>query len=318
MNVPSTVAITGCAGFIGSKTAQLLLEDGVRVIGIDCFSSDLYPAEPKRDSLAALLKYPHFTFHESDLRRDDLAVAIAPAGAVIHFAALAGLAPSWSNPDLYRSHNVDATRRLVEAMVESGPKHLVHASTSSVYGQEAVGNEELELRPVSPYGETKLAAEAIVQAATESGELSATILRFFSVYGPGQRPDMAYAKAIEAIRDDREMFITGDGSQRRSNTFIDDAARAAILSVSKRPSATFNICGDESIALIDAIRHIERMIGKPARLTFIPRVRGDQTVTHGDSTKATQLLGWRPTTRIFDGLAQQVESMIPTPARQLS
>jgi len=318
MNVALTVAITGCAGFIGSKTAQLLLDDGVNVIGIDCFSRDLYPAEPKRDSLAALLKYPHFTFHEIDLRNGDLAVAIAPADAVIHFAALAGLAPSWSNPDLYRSHNVDATRRLVEAMIDSGTAHLVHASTSSVYGREAVGNEELELRPVSPYGETKLAAEAIVQAATESGELSATILRYFSVYGPGQRPDMAYAKAIQAIRDDQEMCITGDGSQRRSNTFIDDAARAAILSVGKQPSATFNICGDESIALIDAIRHIERLIGKPARLTFTPRARGDQTVTHGDSTKASQLLGWRPTTDIFDGLAQQIDSMIPTLARQRS
>jgi UDP-glucuronate 4-epimerase len=304
--LPATIVITGCAGFIGQRTSELLLELGIRVIGIDSLQPYLYPAEPKRKRLAALQRYPNFHFHELDLRSDFLTPPIDQAEAVVHFAAMAGLAPSWSDPGLYESNNILATARLLDAMTASSAQHIVHASTSSVYGANAVGDESLPLQPISPYGETKAKAETLVLEAQSSGGLSATILRFFSVFGPEQRPDMAYAKAIRAIQNGEEMFITGDGSQSRSNTYIDDAAMAAILAVSVQPSAILNISGTESTSLNAAISHIEAFVGKPAHLTFVPNAQGDQIQTLGDSTKAHQLLQWRPTVSIRDGLKRQV------------
>jgi len=317
-SVPSAVAITGCAGFIGSKTSQLLLEQGLSVVGIDCLSADLYSAKPKQESLAALQRYPNFTFYEVDLRSDALTDAIAPADVVIHFAAMAGLSPSWANPDLYVANNVDATQRLVAAAIRAGTKHLVHASTSSVYGSHAVGNEEIPLRPTSPYGATKLAAEEIVRDGEKSGGLSATILRYFSVYGPGQRPDMAFAKAITAITGGQKMVVTGDGSQSRSNTFIHDAAMAAVLAAQLQPSATLNICGGESVSLLKAIRHIEKITSRTANLSYVPHARGDQRTTRGDSSRATRVLGWRPTTALFEGLVKQVDAVVTRPVGLLS
>lgn len=304
--LPTTIAITGCAGFIGGHTAKILLDRGTRVIGLDCLSADLYPAETKQTTINSLRENALFTFHQLDLRHDELRDAIEPAEAIIHFSALAGLTMSWSSPELYHAHNVLATERLLEAVALTGAKHVVHASTSSVYGADATGAEDLELRPISPYGETKLAAEQRVRSAEENGSLTATILRYFSVYGPEQRPDMAYSMAIQAIIHGSEMLITGDGSQSRSNTYVHDAAMAAVLAVEKKPSATMNICGDESISLLESIRFIETVIGRPARLNFVDEARGDQKVTLGDFKRASDLLGWRPTTGIRQGLRLQI------------
>jgi nucleoside-diphosphate-sugar epimerase len=311
LSLPPSVLVTGCGGFIGSRTTALLLEGGVRVAGIDCLIPELTPVADKAARVARLAEHPGFSFHQLDLSRDDLSPVTASDDPVIHLAAMVGLEPSWSRPGLYEEHNVVATRRLLDAMAATGgPRHLVHASTSSVYGTRAVGDETAALSPASPYGTTKLAAEELVAGRVEAGAIEATVLRYFSVYGPGQRPDMAYAKAIAAILAGEEMPIHGDGSQRRSNTYVDDAAMAAILAVALRPSTTCNIAGRRSVTLLDAIGNLERVLGRPARLAFLPPARGDQRETEGDCTKALEVLGWSARTEIEDGLRLQAEAAL--------
>lgn len=309
--LPSSVLVTGCGGFIGGRTARLLLDVGVQVVGIDCLLPHLYPAQDKARRVASLSTVPGFTFHELDLRHDDLSAAVGTTEVVLHFAAMAGLRPSWSDPALYASHNVSGTERLLDAMEAAGAaSHLVHASTSSVYGTRAVGDESTVLDPASPYGETKLEAERLVADRVTAGAITATVLRYFSVYGPDQRPDMAYAAVIRAILAGEEIRIFGDGSQRRSNTFVDDAARAAILAGGIQPDATLNIAGRQSIALIDAIGHLEQALGRQATLTFLPAVPGDQTETQGDASLAGELLGWTPEIDILDGLCLQAAAAL--------
>ena len=309
--LPSSVLVTGAGGFIGSRTTELLLGAGVRVVGIDCLLDDLYPAEDKVRRVARLSENPGFSFLELDLRHDDLSTALMGVEVVMHFAAMAGLRPSWTDPALYESHNVVGTERLLDAMAVAGSAlHLVHASTSSVYGTRAVGNESTLIAPASPYGVTKFKAEGLVASREAAGSITATVLRYFSVYGPDQRPDMAYATMIRAILADEDVRIFGDGSQRRSNTHVDDAARAAILATRLRPSATVNISGNQSIALLDAIGHLEKALGRRTRLTFLPPVPGDQTETRGDASLAGDLLGWAPSIDLVDGLRQQAEAAL--------
>ena len=300
--------VTGCGGFIGSRTTELLLGISVRVVGIDFLLDDLYPAGDKVRRVERLTGDPGFSFHELDLRHDDLSTVLREVEVIMHFAAIAGLRPSWADPALYESHNVAGTEHLLDAMAAAGSVlHLVHASTSSVYGTRAVGDESAPLDPTSPYGVTKLEAEGLVASRVAAGSITATVLRYFSVYGPDQRPDMAYASIIRAMLADEEVRIFGDGSQRRSNTHVDDAARAAILAARIRPSATVNIAGNQSIALLDAIGHLEQALGRRARLTFLPSVPGDQTETRGDASLAGDLLGWEPSIDLVIGLRQQAE-----------
>jgi UDP-glucuronate 4-epimerase len=301
--------VTGCAGFIGSRAASLLLERGERVVGIDALIPDLYPNEPKLRRVAELATHSAFVFHHEDLRTAKLEGIVAGAAVVLHFAAMAGLTKSWTESSLYESHNVEATHRLLEAMAQSGDSRIVHASTSSVYGAQAVGNETLPLVPVSPYGVTKLAAEELVRTYSRDRGVGATILRFFSVYGPNQRPDMAYSKLCLSLLAGTEMTVNGDGLQRRSNTYVDDAARAAIAAAdAESVGNTFNISGTESISLLDAIDVLAEAIGVAANLRHGPAARGDQRETRGNSAKAMKHLGWSPQMTLRDGLKAQAET----------
>jgi nucleoside-diphosphate-sugar epimerase len=300
------VVVTGAAGFIGSTLAESLIADGHEVVGIDAFIP-YYPREVKEANLERLRDEPRFRFAELDLRTADLAPCLEGADAVIHEAAMAGLMRSWTDLELYASCNILATNRLIEASMQAGVARFVLASTSSVYGLEAVGDEDHALEPSSPYGITKLAAEKLVLAHVALRGFPATIIRYFSIYGPRQRPDMAYHRFIEAMLDGTPITVYGDGEQTRSNTYVTDAVRGTMLALERGAvGGIYNIGGGRTIALNEAIRLIAGHVGVEAIIEREPARPGDQRHTSADISRARDALGFEPTVEPSEGLARQV------------
>jgi nucleoside-diphosphate-sugar epimerase len=298
--------VTGAAGFIGSHLTGALLDRGYEVTGLDSFT-DYYPRPIKEANLARLRAEPRFRFAELDLRTDDLGPWLDGADAVIHEAAMAGLMRSWTDLDLYVSCNLLATNRLIEAATRAGIGRFVFASTSSVYGREAVGDEDRALEPVSPYGITKLACEKLVLAHVETSGLPATIIRYFSIYGPRQRPDMAYHRFIEAMSDGEPITVFGDGEQTRSNTYIGDAVRGTIAALERgEVGGIYNIGGGRTISLNEAIAIIAGHLGVQPIIRTEPARPGDQRHTSADIGRARARLGYEPTTDPHVGLGHQV------------
>jgi nucleoside-diphosphate-sugar epimerase len=299
--------VTGAAGFIGSHLCERLMADGHAVTGIDCFTA-YYPRPIKERNLSIIRGKPHFTFRELDLSEGVPADAVAGAEWVFHLAAMPGLTRSWLDFDLYNRHNLTATHRLLEALKGSTSlKRLIYASTSSVYGKYASGDEHLPIRPSSPYGITKFASEQLCRVHFEEFGLPAVILRYFSVYGPRQRPEMGYHLFIDAILKGKTISITGDGLQVRGNTYVADCIDATILATQTMPGETFNLGGGELVTVIEVIRKLERIISKQAAIEYHPPRKGDQLATGADVSKLTRHIGWKPTTGIDEGLARQVE-----------
>jgi nucleoside-diphosphate-sugar epimerase len=299
--------VTGAAGFIGSHLCERLLRAGHEVTGLDAFIP-YYPRAVKEANLARCLTQAGFAFHEVDLRNDPLAGHVADAEVVFHLAAMAGLAKSWTDFDLYESCNVTATQRLLEAAIRMRRLHrFIYASTSSVYGRHSTGDESLPVRPTSPYGVTKLAAENLCRAYADERGLPLTVLRYFSVYGPRQRPDMGYHLFIEALFRDTPLTVYGDGQQVRGNTYIEDCIDATIASVQAIPGETYNLGGGEVASVWDVIGKLERIIGSKAVIRREPARAGDQRSTCADTRKLRQHLGWEPKIGLDEGLARQVE-----------
>ena len=240
----SRCLVTGAAGFIGSHLSEALLAKGHDVVGMDAFIP-YYPRPLKETNLRGLIEHPRFKFHELDLRTAELAPVLEGCDVVFNEAAMAGLMKSWSEFELYVSCNIIATKRLLEAARDAGTAQFIHVSTSSVYGKEAVGApEDKPLTPFSPYGVTKVGAENLCRAFEANFGVPVTILRYFSVYGPRQRPDMAYNILIRALLDGRPFTMYGDGEQSRSNTFVADCVNATLLAFEKRDAAlgeVFNV-----------------------------------------------------------------------------
>jgi UDP-glucuronate 4-epimerase len=300
------VVVTGAAGFIGSTLSEALVAAGHEVVGVDAFVP-YYPRPIKEDNLRTVRSADAFRFVELDLRTDDLQGVLAGADAVIHEAAMAGLMRSWTDLELYASCNILATGRLIEAATAASVRRFVLASTSSVYGREAVGAEDSPLEPSSPYGITKLAAEKLVLAHVAASGFPGTIVRYFSIYGPRQRPDMAYHRFIEAMLDDEPLTVFGDGRQTRSNTYIDDAVRGTMLALERGAvGGIYNLGGGRTIALDEAIATIADAVGATPRIIREPARPGDQRHTSADITRARRDLGFEPSTDPRDGLARQV------------
>lgn len=298
--------VTGCAGFIGSHLAEVLLNQGDQVIGVDAFIP-YYPRVTKEANIREIASHPQFELHEIDLRFGDLVPLLKGVDAVIHLAAMPGLPRSWSRFDEYLTCNVLATQRLIEACLQSGIQRFVHGSTSSVYGTLANGDEGRPTRPASPYGVTKLAAEHLVQAYTQNFELPAVILRYFSIYGPRQRPDMAYHRFIEAMLDREPLTVFGDGLQSRTNTYVADCVEGTVLALQRgRIGSVYNIGGGEAVTLNQAIDLIADVIGTVPEIIRQPARAGDQRHTRANVCRATQDLGWTPKTSPAEGLARQV------------
>lgn len=301
--------VTGSAGFIGARVCQQLLELGHQVSGLDNHDGLLYSSQVKKLRTRSLIEnFANFSFREVDLSIDERIPELESATVVINLAAMPGLGPSWTHFDSYVKSNLTLTHRVLEALKENSEAFIVHASTSSVYGKHAIGSEQADLLPTSPYGVTKLAAENLVRAYGENFGTKWTILRLFSVFGPGQRPDMAYSKIIRSLILGQPITIYGDGHQIRTNTYIDDVVNAVVLaSKVQAPNTTMNICGDQESSLLEAIDFMSKTLGVEAILRFSPAQMGDQRVTRGESKLSRQILGWSPQVGLLDGLRQQID-----------
>lgn len=298
--------VTGAAGFIGSHLCEELLRQGHAVVGLDSFVP-YYPRGYKDDNLAGLLGQPGFSFFESDLRFHDLTKPLDGVEAVFHLAAVPGLTRSWTEFDLYQGCNLTATQRLVEAARRTASlQRFVLASTSSVYGRFACGDETLPTNPISPYGVTKLASENLARAACDEQGLPLVVLRYFSVYGPRQRPDMAYHRFIQALLAGQPVTVTGDGHQVRGNTFVGDCVLATIAALDAPVGETFNVGGGEAASVWDILGRLEAITGRKAVVKREAARPGDQRVTGAETRKLTRHVGWRPVVTLDEGLSRQV------------
>jgi nucleoside-diphosphate-sugar epimerase len=301
------VLVTGAAGFVGSTLCEALVRAGNDVIGLDSFVP-YYDRVVKETNLAGLSTMENFRFVESDLRTDDLVSHLETIDAVVHLAAMPGLSRSWTDIELYSSCNVVGTARIVDASRSVGVGRFVHISTSSVYGADAVGDETMPLAPASPYGVTKLAAEHLVLANIRQFDFPALILRYFSIYGPRQRPDMGYHIFCEALLDDAPITVYGDGMQTRSNTYIDDCVSGTILALEAgRLGEAYNLGGGEIVSVIDALDILESASGVRPRLVRGDPRPGDQRATRAVCDKAADHFGYRALVAPADGLKRQFE-----------
>jgi nucleoside-diphosphate-sugar epimerase len=300
--------VTGAAGFIGSHLTERLLAEGHEVTGVDAFI-DYYPRAAKEQNLSLSRAHPRFRFLEGRLQDLDLAPIFEGAGQVYHLAAQAGVRASWGRDfSAYTDHNVLATQRLLEASVAAGVPRVVYASSSSVYGDAPTLplREDASCRPVSPYGVTKLAAEHLGLLYERNYGLPVVSLRYFTVYGPRQRPDMAFHKFLKACRDGTPVRVYGDGRQTRDFTYVDDivsATRAA--GDCGRPGCVYNVGGGERVALNEVLRLIEEVTGKRLEIVREPAQRGDMRDTFADTSAAQRDLGFRSTVSLREGLGRE-------------
>lgn len=309
-----THVVTGVAGFVGSQLAEALVAAGGDVVGIDSFTP-YYPRWRKEANLERLgsgVRSPgRFRLVEDDLRSAVLEPLVEDADVVYHQAAQPGVRLSWSDGfATYDACNVLATQRLLEACRRVGVPRVVYASSSSVYGNaERYPVDEDDLpRPHSPYGVTKLAGEHLCGLYAANHGLSTVSLRYFTVYGPRQRPDMAFHRLIEAALDQTPFPLYGDGSQVRDFTFVDDVVRANVVagSADAPPGTVVNVCAGGSTVLRDVIDAVGEAVGRSVLVDRQPEQPGDVARTGGSNRAARQVLGWEPTTGLHRGIAAQV------------
>lgn len=306
--------VTGAAGFIGSHLVERLIEAGATVTGIDSFT-DHYPRELKARNLARLRGAAGFTLVESSLADADLSTLLDGITHVFHLAAQAGVRKSWGRDfHVYTVNNVEATQVLLEACVGMPIERLVYASSSSVYGDEVPlpMREDVRLQPVSPYGVTKLAAEQLCHLYHVNHGVPAVSLRYFTVYGPRQRPDMGFSRFLHAVVRGDAVPQFGDGKQTRDFTFVADAVTATVAAAARgKPGAVYNIGGGSRIELLDVFELIRRITGRPLRVEQIAAQRGDMRNTYADTTRARAELAFAPTVTLEEGLRAQYDWMTP-------
>jgi UDP-glucose 4-epimerase len=304
--------VTGAAGFIGSHLTAALLERGADVTGLDCFT-DYYARAIKEQNLEAGRAHPRFRFVEGALGTADLDRLLDGVTHVFHLAAQAGVRHSWGREfHVYTAMNVDATQRLLEAVRGRPLERLVYASSSSVYGDEVPlpMREDAALRPVSPYGVTKLAAEHLCHLYSASYGVPAVSLRYFTVYGPRQRPDMAFNRFIRSAYEDRPITLYGDGGQTRDFTYVADAVSATMAAGDRgRPGAVYNIGGGSRVSLNAVLELVARLTGRPLDIRREPAQKGDMRDTFADTSRARADLGFEPRHSLEQGLAAECEWM---------
>ena len=300
--------VTGVAGFIGSTLAERLVADGADVVGIDCFT-DYYPRTLKERNLEALRRHSAFQFVESSIAAADLGRLLSGRTHVFHLAAQAGVRKSWGRDfATYTTNNIEATQLLLEALVGSGIERVVYASSSSVYGDAAAipMREDALPQPVSPYGVTKLSAEQLCHLYFVNHGVPAVALRYFTVYGPRQRPDMGFNRFLTAALLDTPIRVFGDGEQTRDFTFVTDAVEATVAAATRgAPGRVYNIGGGSRVSVNEVLAMIGRVTGKRLQLVVDPVQKGDMRHTYADTSLARAELGYRPAVGLEQGLAAE-------------
>ena len=307
------ILITGGAGFIGSHLSQRLIHEGKRLAIVDNLD-EYYPAELKRANLNDIKASGDFQFFPTDIRDGERlreVFAEFKPDAVIHLAARPGVRRSFAQPETYTSINVLGTTQVLEISRQSGIQRFVFASSSSVYGQSSrtpFREDDNISHPLSIYAATKVAGEAVAFTYSHTYALSVVCLRLFTVYGPGQRPDLAIRKFAGMIIDGKEVPIFGDGSLERDYTYIDDIVDG-ILRALDAPGKfdVYNIGNSHPVRVDEMVDTLGRALGKPARKKFIPTPAGEMILTHADLTKATQVLGYSPKVRFEEGIRRFAE-----------
>ena len=306
----SRCLVTGAAGFIGSHLCERLVRDGHEVMGVDAFT-DYYARAQKEANLASLRQAEGFSFLEADLLQADLASLLAGTDLVFHLAGQPGVRPSWGKDfDVYVRHNIAATQRLLEAAKGLPLQKLVYASSSSIYGDaESYPTPETALpKPIAPYGVTKLAAEHLSYLYWRNHAVPAVSVRYFTVYGPRQRPDMAFHRFIRAIMEGQEIIVYGDGEQTRDFTYVADAVEGTLRAAFAGPSGeVFNLGGGSRVTVNRVVGLLEAIAGRPARVRHVEPQRGDVRHTAADTSRAAAILGYSPAVRLEEGLRAEVD-----------
>jgi len=307
--------VTGAAGFIGSTLSERLLADGAEVTGIDAFT-DYYAREIKERNLAGPRAHPKFQFVEARLQDADLPSLLRDRTHVFHLAAQAGVRKSWGRDfAVYTINNIDATQALLEACAGVKLERLVYASSSSVYGDHVAlpMREDALPQPVSPYGVSKLAAEQLCYLYFANHGVPATSLRYFTVYGPRQRPDMAFHRFLQATHRGEQIRLFGDGNQTRDFTFVADAVSATVAAGLKGvPGRVYNIGGGSRVSMNEVIEMIGRVAGRRPLVTVDPVQKGDMRHTYADTSLAQADLGFTPTVALEEGLAKEYQWLTDT------
>lgn len=307
------ILVTGGAGFIGSHLCERLLKDGKEVIAVDDFN-DFYDPKRKEKNIMGCLKNKRFKIYKSDIRNKEEIKKIFEKNKIdiiVHLAARAGVRPSMENPLLYIDVNVNGTLAILELAREFGVKKFVFASSSSVYG----GNEKTPFseddpinNPLSPYAITKIAGEQLCGIYSRLYGINIVCLRFFTVYGPRGRPDMAPYKFTNLIMQDKEIEVYGDGSSKRDYTFISDIIDGIAAAIEKELKFEVINLGDSNpVELKYLISLIEQNTGKKAKIKFMPEQKGDVPITYADVSKAKRLLGYKPKVKIEEGIKKLAE-----------
>ena len=298
--------VTGCVGFIGSHLVDKLLEQGYEVMGMDCFT-DYYHREIKDKNIENALKNSNFELINENILNMD---KFPEVDYVFHLAAQAGVRASWGKSfEIYTKNNIEATQKLLEFYKGRKIKKFVYASSSSVYGDaELPMREDSLLKPVSPYGVTKLAGENLCYLYWKNYGVPTVSLRYFTVYGPRQRPDMGIHKFVKAILNGDEIVVFGNGTQTRDFTFIDDVVEANTLAANNQVEGeVFNVGGGSRISVNKLIKLLEEIIGKEARIKHIEKQKGDVRDTLADTSKICNEINWKPMVKIEEGLKRFVE-----------
>lgn len=305
-----SVLVTGAAGFVGSHLTEACLARGWRVTAVDAFT-DYYGRALKEANAERLRDHDACEFVEGDLLELDIAALLEGVDVVFHLAAQPGVRASWGEGFAhYQRHNITAMQRLLEATRDASLHRFVFASSSSVYGDAETfpTPEDVILRPVSPYGVTKVTGEHLAQAYWRSYDVPVVTLRYFTVYGPRQRPDMAFHRLIQTVLHDKPFTVFGDGGQTRDFTYVQDAVTGTIAAgLLGEPGTAYNLGGGSQRPMTDVFASLAEIAGQPLRLTYTDKQLGDARNTSADVTRATRDLHFAPAWSFTDGLASQFE-----------
>lgn len=316
----SRALVTGATGFIGSHLVEALLDHDLEVVGLDRRSPYLCPIAG--NNARRFLRQPSFSLVTADLLTADLGRIVDGVDCVFHLAAVPGVRPSWNRFDDYVSANIEGTGRLLSVCAEAGVPRLVYASSSSVYGETSSASREGDVaQPISPYGVSKLAGEqlSLAYARRPGSVLGVTALRYFTVYGPRQRPDMATSRVLAAALTGGEYTLHGDGAQRREFTYVSDVVDATIAAAAvTEHAAVVNVGGGTTVSMVDLIDMAQEATGNPVPVSVAPTQLGDVTVTEADLTLARTLLGYQPKVDLRTGISRQVDWLRQLPPKLLN